>query len=169
MEPLTASDNPRSRELDDLYRHYGDLVFRTAYGVTKVKEDAEDVRQIVFLRLLKFAALPNIRRNPKAYFYRAALNLSLDVIRSRQRESSTIAAAQVALSFVKAETQGPESALEIIHKAMEQLDDRTKSLLSMRYVEERSDSEIARLLGKTRGSVAVRLFRARSRVRTFIE
>jgi RNA polymerase sigma-70 factor (ECF subfamily) len=53
--------------------------------VTGSAEDAEDVLQTVFLRLLRRLP-PDLQKNPKAYLYRAAVNQSLDLIRRRRRE-----------------------------------------------------------------------------------
>ena len=71
---------------DKLFRDHYALVYRTAYSVTASVEDAEDVVQTIFLRLLRREFPPDLKRNPKAYFYRAAFNVSLTVLRSRRRK-----------------------------------------------------------------------------------
>ena len=48
-------------------------------------EDAEDVLQTIFHRLAKQETAPDLLKNPKAYLYRSAVNVSLNVIRSRRR------------------------------------------------------------------------------------
>src|SRR5262245_33017478 len=85
--PKPTADN--SQEYEDLFREYYLLVYRTAYVITGSPEDAEDVLQTIFLRLMRRSAPPDIRKNPKGYFYKAAVHLSLDTIRSRQREVLT--------------------------------------------------------------------------------
>jgi RNA polymerase sigma-70 factor, ECF subfamily len=59
---------------------------RTAYSVTGSRQDAEDVLQTVFLRLLRRGFPPDFGRNPEGYLYRAAVNLSLNTMRARQRQ-----------------------------------------------------------------------------------
>ena len=56
-------DAAQTGNVDDLFRTHGDLVFGTAYAVTKMREDAEDVRQSVFLRLLKIGLSSDLRQN----------------------------------------------------------------------------------------------------------
>jgi RNA polymerase sigma-70 factor (ECF subfamily) len=68
-------------ELDRIFREHYQLVYRTAYGVTGRAEDAEDVLQTLFLRLLRRGLPLDLMKNPKAYLYRAAVNLSLNTIR----------------------------------------------------------------------------------------
>jgi RNA polymerase sigma factor (sigma-70 family) len=74
---------PLTEELDRIFREHHQLVYRTAYGVTGSREDAQDVLQTIFLRLLRREVPPDLKSNPKAYLYRAAVNLSLNMIRER--------------------------------------------------------------------------------------
>src|SRR5262245_29629520 len=88
MSIVTTSGPTRpslAHDLEDIFNEHAQLVYRTAYGVMGSHEDAEDVLQTIFLRLLRRAAQPDLNRNPKAYLYRAAVNLSLDMIRSGKR------------------------------------------------------------------------------------
>src|SRR5688572_12808487 len=92
MSTLAAPDvtnNPSTREFEQIFRQYSRLVYRTAYGVTGNAEDAEDVLQTIFLRLVRREPPPNLRNNPQAYLYRAAVNVSLSIIRSRREYAST--------------------------------------------------------------------------------
>src|SRR5262245_11097668 len=89
MQTAAASDSVgEAHELEDLFREHYQLVYRTAYGVTGRAEDAEDVLQTVFLKLLRRGHSPDLFKNTKGYLYRAAVNLSLDILQSRQRHVS---------------------------------------------------------------------------------
>src|SRR5262245_65746262 len=72
----TVIAGPLTREFEDIFREHYDLVHGTAFGVTGRREDAEDVVQTVFLRLLRREMPGEIQKNPKAYLYRAAVNRS---------------------------------------------------------------------------------------------
>src|SRR5581483_1067194 len=61
------------------------MVYRTALRLTESPEDAEDVLQTIFLRLLKRELTPELKQGMGAYLYRAAVNLSLNTIRNRER------------------------------------------------------------------------------------
>src|SRR5262250_3097862 len=90
MSTLAApkvNDKQSTQEFERIFREHSQFVYRTAYGVTGNAEDAEDVLQTIFLRLVRRDIPPNLKRNPKAYLYRAAVNVSLSTLRSRrQRE-----------------------------------------------------------------------------------
>ena len=84
--PRPASD-PEQQEVDDLFQEHYVLLYRTAYGVTGRVEDAEDVVQTLFLRLVQRERPRDLLRNPQAYLYRAAVNLSLQVVQARNSSS----------------------------------------------------------------------------------
>src|SRR6185295_13800299 len=71
-------------ELEKIFREHHAFVYRTAYGVTGRVEDADDVVQTVFLRLIRREFPPDLTSNPKAYLYRAAFNAAISVLRSRR-------------------------------------------------------------------------------------
>ena len=109
--------------------------------------------------------------NPKAYLYRAAINVSLDAVRLRRRDRQ-IAEQQLA---TPPDTSEPADSLEFesderrrLLDAMAQLNPRMVEVLVLHYEHDRSDAEIAKLLGKSRGVIAVTLYRARARLRKLL-
>src|SRR5215470_15249731 len=89
---------PFPQEFEDLFEEHYVLVYRTAYGVTGRVEDAEDVVQTVFLRLLQREKPRELLKNPKGYLYRAAINLSLTIVQNRRRRALTEASEDLAVS-----------------------------------------------------------------------
>jgi RNA polymerase sigma factor (sigma-70 family) len=87
-------------ELEKLFQAHHSRVFRTAQRITGSAADAEDVLQNVFLRLVRGQEGYDLSQNPEAYLARAAINASLDLLRSRTRAKS------VALDDVDAEALG---------------------------------------------------------------
>src|SRR4030095_8598895 len=79
----------------DLYERHYETVFRAALRITGNPADAEDVLQIVFLRVLareerrkgvsgdSGGDVENVAL-PAAYFRRAAVNAAVDVLRRRE-------------------------------------------------------------------------------------
>lgn len=154
------------QEVDRLFREHYSLVFRTAYGVTGSPEDAEDIVQTIFLRILRREFPPECVRNPRAYLYRAAVNLSLNTVRLRRRHVLT-----GEVEHFEAAASGPspdEERHKRLYEAIAELDPEESEILILRYVHEYSNGEIAKLLGKSRGTVAVRLFRSRARLKQLI-
>jgi RNA polymerase sigma-70 factor, ECF subfamily len=154
-------------EFEHLFREHHTLVYRTAYGVTGRTEDADDVVQTVFLRLLRRESPPDLKRNPRGYLYRAAFNAAVSVMRSRQRRVFTdnfedLPAPEVPLDGVDEELRRE------LHEAIAELEPRAAQILILRYVHDYRLAEIAKTLETTRSTVAVSLFRSRARLKKFI-
>jgi RNA polymerase sigma factor (sigma-70 family) len=159
------------REIVQLFREHYPLLYRTAYSMLGNPADAEDVPQTIFLRLLRSGLPPDLEENPKGYLYRAAVNLSLNVIRSRKRQRLVDDIGD--LEHLEIATDGNQSkgAEEVRHcvaEAIAELEPETAQMLLLRYTHNYSDAEIAKFLGTSRGSVAMRLFRARARLKNLL-
>jgi RNA polymerase sigma-70 factor (ECF subfamily) len=166
---LNVINEPLEQEFEQLFHEHYPLIYRTAYSVTGRPEDAEDVVQTIFLRLHRRGNLSAVNKNPKAYLYRAAVNAAVSVIRSRRRYVLTDDAAEFDRP-VEAKTSNEEPALQgQFLEALAQLSPAAVEILILRYEHHYSDAEIAKLLGTSRGAIAVRLFRARMRLKKFME
>ena len=75
--------------LEELFREHWQLVYRAAFSVLRNRHDAEDVLQNIFLKLFERELPADLPRNLPGYFYRAAVNASLNVVRSRKNEVVT--------------------------------------------------------------------------------
>jgi RNA polymerase sigma-70 factor (ECF subfamily) len=165
-EPIAANTLPR--EFEQVFQEHSEFVYRTAYRVLGNSEDAEDVLQSLFVRLLRREWTAEFARNPKAYLYRAAVNLSLNVIRSRQRSVLT-GDMEVFESEPRSEPAKEHTGQEeLLRKAIATLKPKAAEILLLRYVHGYSDAEIARLLGTSRGTIAVSLFRSKARLRKYL-
>jgi RNA polymerase sigma-70 factor (ECF subfamily) len=139
--------------------HHG-LVFRTAYRITGNAADAEDVLQTVFLRMLRRDQAAGILERQESYFRRAAINVSIDLVRSGKDSRN------VPLEDVPA-AAGPTDGRELrecLRKALARLNPKEAEIFALRYFEDLSNQEIARILGISQVHVAVILHRSRTRL-----
>lgn len=163
------NDNQRNLdpEFERLFREHHAFVYRTAYSIAGRVEDADDVVQTVFLRLLRREFPPDLTRNPKAYLYRAAFNAAISVIRSRRRNDLE----RIGDAEAPAAPPTPgvdEDTRRQLYDAIAQLRPTSAQILILRYVHDYDLAQIAKTLGTTRGSVAVSLFRSRARLKKAI-
>jgi RNA polymerase sigma-70 factor (ECF subfamily) len=172
MSTLTVADDangvPSAPEFEQFFREHYQLVYRTAYSVTGRVEDAEDIVQSVFLRLLRRESPLDLGRNPKGYLYRAALNLALDTIRRRRRHVLVRDNAFFESATRVVDVRETDDLDSRLWKAISALQPSSAQILILRYVHDHSLAEIARLLGSTRGTIAVSLFRSRARLKKII-
>ncbi len=154
--------------LEQLFWAHQERVLRAAYRITGSMADAEDVVQTVFLRLLQGGA--EQVDHAESYLYRAAVNGALDLLRRRaaERKVSVDDAAELAGN---APWSSPERSLSdgelraALREAIGRLSPRSAEMFALRYLEDRDNGEIARLMNMSQAVVAVMLHRARARVK----
>ncbi len=163
--------NAELEELGVLFRDYHKAIFRIAYRITGSQSDAEDVLQTIFLRLAPKHARRDFLPNAGSYLHRAAVNASLDLLRSRTRANS------VSLDVIdfdqssKLSHPSPEDDFadvelrKLIRHAVAKLEGRAATAFALRYFEGYDNSQIAEVLGMSQMVVAVTLHRARTRLR----
>ena len=161
----SVTDKPGLQEVEDLFREHHELVYRTAYSILNSAADAEDVVQSLFLRLVRRQVPPEVRTNVKGYFYRAAVNQSLDIIRSRRRYELVAGVEHLDVPSGSADSQFAERLHRQLEAALAELSPETVHILVLRYTHNYSDKQIAALLGVSRTAIAVRLLRARARLK----
>jgi len=165
-EPVSS---PKALEFEQMYREYAPLVNRTAWGVLENREDAEDVLHTVFLRLLRKGFPPEFQKNPHAYFYRAAVNASLDVVKSQRRHPTIHPVGVERVESGQSSTPSfDEERHQQVYAAIAQLPVESAEILVLRHMQNKSTAEIVETLGVSRAVVAVRLFRARARLRKLL-
>jgi RNA polymerase sigma-70 factor (ECF subfamily) len=151
----------------ELYERHYEAVFRAALRVTGNPADAEDVLQTVFLRVLAGARGGDVEdlALPAAYFRRAAVNASVDVLRRRELHAEAVyddRAPQVAVQ--------PRLLLkERLRRAIAALEKDEASLFLLRHVEGLSNEELAGMFQIEKNNVAVRLHRIRQRLQAELE
>ena len=171
LEPAGASPaiETAAIELERIFRENHALVFRAAYRITGNADDAEDVLQTVFLRMLKRDASAERVGNMASFLHRAAVNAALDLMRSRQNIRN-IPLDELEPVLAEPAHRGPDRAQssgeirEWLRGALARLNPRIAEMFALRFFEGKENPEIARLMNTTPGTVAVTISRTRDRL-----
>ncbi|NJK90245.1 MAG: hypothetical protein HC923_13245 [Myxococcales bacterium] len=99
-----------ARRLDELFRRYGPMVHRQARRMMPTADDAKDVLQDVFVRLLQVEASRLSRPDVSSFIYRITFNLCLNRIRDDRRRSQLLSARELEQGFI----DSPESRVELL-------------------------------------------------------
>lgn len=158
-----------SGQMEHLFQDHHGQVFAAAYRVTGNAQDAEDVLQTVFLRLLRRQDELDLSPSPVGYLHRAAVNASLDLMRARQRSSSTDVD-ELDVPEPRGESdperrQADREARIALRQAVLALSDKNAEIFSLRFFEDLSNRDIAENLGMSQTAVGVALHRARNQVK----
>ncbi len=160
------------QEFEELFQEHYQLVYRTAYAITGNRHDAEDVLQSIFVKLLQRGVTPEVKEAPARYLHRAAVNLSLNVLRNKRRRRLVDG---VELLDIPASPGGENDDARQrdeqhgrLTQAMTRLKPRALEILLLHYKHDYTDAQIATLLGTSRGTIAVTLYRIRARLKTLL-
>ena len=156
---------PLEQEFEQLFREHSQLLYRTAFSLLDSPADAEDVLQTIFLRLLRNGLPSGFQKNVKGYLYRAAVNASLDTIRARKRHDHADGVQRVGFSPESIDVDSVEENHRRLAEALAELDPEAAEILVLKYVHSYKDVDIAKVIGTSRGAIAMRLLRSRSRLK----
>jgi RNA polymerase sigma-70 factor, ECF subfamily len=142
-----------------------DRLFRAAWALTGSREDAEDLVQDTYVRVLR---RPRFIRGEDdlAYLLKVLRNTFLNRLRTRSRRPQTTLLPE-GHEFVEERTSTqPERALEAreIYEAIAELADDHRDVLVAVDVMGLSYREAAAALGTREGTVMSRLYRARQQI-----
>lgn len=158
-----------------LVRQYETGVFRLALSIVGDQAEANEITQETFIAALR--ALPSYqeKQSLKAWLYRIALNHS----RSHLRKRKVLERLRMTLtSIFQVETQKQalpeESAIQneneaAIWNSLNQLDERYRTVVILRYFHELSVAEISEILSVNEGTIHSRLYSAREKLRNALK
>ena len=151
-------------------------VYNLALRVLKNEEEALDLAQEAFVRA--WIALPNFRRQSqfRTWLYRIVTNLCYNRLPNLRRALNELGDDVIAeIPETDAAFDNPARGLEsrelrsYLHRAIDELDEKYRLLISLRYQQELSYDEIAATLHLPLGTVKTGLFRAREQLRRALE
>ena len=134
---------------------YGSAVYRLALCRLQNVQDAEDVYQDVFLRLLKEKRREWDGEQLKAWLLRVALNRCADIRRFRLRRP-VLALDEVPELAGPVDSEGAE-----LWEAVARLPEKLRTVIHLHYAEGYQTEEIAAMLGIPAATVRTRLRRGR--------
>ena len=140
---------------------YADAILRLSYAYLKNTQDAQDVCQTVFVRLLTEPREFESGEHERAYILRMAANACKDLLKSpwRRRTCDLEACAQV---------PAPETSDGSVLAAVNQLPAHYRSVIYLFYYEGYQASEIGEILGVPTATIHTRLARGRARLRELL-
>ena len=142
-------------ETEVLVQRYKDDVFKAAFSIVKIPEDAEDIAQETFLRYWNSEKEFESEAHIKAWLLRVAINRAKNTVLSfwwRNRTSY-----EDYMARLEFETESDHHALEAILS----LPQKYRIVLHLHYYEEYSIKEIAYILSLNENTVKTRLARGR--------
>lgn len=150
----------------ELTGRYGQLVNRICLSYADSSADFDDLRQDVWINVWK--SLDGFRADSSidTWIYRITLNTCVSCLRKRKRSVLTSPIDGIFPEPVDEEASDSlRERIRVLHGLISRLSPLDKAIMTM-HLDDRSNAEIAEVTGLTKGNVATRLSRIKSRLST---
>ena len=145
------------RLLTDHYEKY----YRLAYSYMRNEDDALDVVQESAYRAIRDCGRVKNRDYLSTWIYRIVVNTALDMLRKKKKETLTEEMPEIPVEDHYQETE--------LRTVLNQLDDKSRTVVILRYFEDLKLEEIADIVGDNLNTVKARLYRALKKLRLNLE
>lgn len=167
---ITSSQHPE-QGLTEAYDRYADAIFRHCYFRLGNRERAMELMQDTFCKAWEHLAKGRDIEHVQAFLYRIAGNLVIDEVRRLKRRPETSLEDLQEEGFDPSAEGGEAELQNAVDSAallaqLEHLDQQSRDVLVMRFVDGLPPQEIAALLGVSANVVSVRIHRATKKLRS---
>lgn len=149
-------------EAERLVNAYSDLILRLSYTFLKSTDDAQDICQTVFLKLLQAPRKFESGEHERAWIIRTAVNLCKDHLKSHWRRTTVELNAAAAVP-------APQEEEGSLLAAVNLLPPQYRTVIYLYYYEGYGAKDIARILGEKPATVSTQLNRGRQKLRILLE
>lgn len=154
------------------YEEFSDAIFRYCLYQTSKREVALDLTQDTFIKTWEYLSKGNKVDNLKAFLYKVAGNLVIDYRRKKKSESldQIIEGGMDVKSDIN-EMEQTENVFEkdLALKVIDQLEEKYKDVLILRFVEDMSIKEIAKIMHQGENNISVRIHRGIQKLKDALE
>ena len=143
--------------LTENYERY----YRLAYSYMRNEDDALDVVQESAYRAIRDCRKVRNKDYLSTWIYRIVVNTALDMLRRKKKENIT-----EELPEIPVEDQYQDLELRTV---LNQLDDKSRTIILLRYFEDLKLEDIADIVGDNLNTVKARLYRSLKKLRLTLE
>jgi RNA polymerase sigma-70 factor (ECF subfamily) len=150
-----------SEALTKLVDKYKDIAYNLAVSIVKNKEDAQDITQDSFLKVLE--NIQRFRSDSKfsTWLYRIVYNQSIGFVK-KENQLNKIDYSTLVDTYGKDDNN--EDRIQDLYKAINLLEDTDRNIIMLFYLAEKSIKEIAQITGFSISNIKVILHRARKKI-----
>lgn len=164
--------NGRQAAFSELVRRYQERVYWVARRMVGSHDDADDIAQEVFIKV--YRSIDSFREESSFYtwVYRIATNTSINFLK-RKKLRELIRFDDLVAPLISVEDQ-PDEAVEreenttLIERAIQRLPQKQRQVFIMRYYDELSYEEMAKILKKSVGGLKANYFHALKKIKEFM-
>jgi RNA polymerase sigma factor (sigma-70 family) len=164
MDIAAAMGNARQEFGELLERHRG-IVFKVANTYSRHPDDRADLAQEIAAQLWRAYPSYDSSRSFSTWMYRIALNVAISFVREHgQRRRHAVAFDESLHDAADESDEESNHAMRVLQRFIATLEPLNRALLVL-YLEERSQREIADILGISETNVSTKINRLKQRLR----
>ncbi len=155
-----------------LVKKYRTKMFNLAYSMIRNRETADDIAQDVFIKAYIYLSKFKYKSSFGTWLYRIAVNTVKDHLRKESRVNKISFDERLASPdiqedevVIKEEELEGERRKKLLHRAIQALPEKHRTILTLRDIQGVSYKEITGILNISPGTVDSRLYRARRMLR----
>lgn len=177
MMILTIENDDDRAFITQVYLKYRKLMYAVAIGIVRDPQIAEDMVSVAITEMIE--GIDTLRKvnccRMRSYIASIIRNDSIDYVRKRDRQGKySFLPDEATLNSIPAEGAVDDRILrtveiEVLRIAVAKLSQRERTLIQMKYVDEKNDKEIASILNIGQDSVRAYLSRARKHLLQIIK
>lgn len=145
------------KEFEKLYEQYGNLVYRIAFSIVKNREQSEDIKQIVFLKIWKIEKDKLPARNEASWLYSTTKNETLNYIK---KQKDTISLDDIYYITVDDKELNKIIDKDSYNKILDKLEPKEQEIISLKILGNLSFQEIAQMLDEPVGTIKWKYYKS---------
>ena len=149
--------NTEELDIEKVINEYGDMVYRLALTYGNTKENAEDIFQEVFLRLVRYQERLKSKEHVRNWLIRVTINCGKTYKMKLAKNQMLQLEEEIAVYSEYSQSEMEQK----VYLAVKSLPEKYRSIIHLYYYEELSIKEISECLKRKEGTVKSQLARGR--------
>lgn len=149
--------------IEEVVNVYSDMVYRIALNILCNVDDADDMMQEVFLRLIRSKNKIKSREHIKHWLIKVTINCSKSKVTENYKKH-TVSISEISESYASCSNEIDETIGSVM-----KLPEKYKVPIHLYYYQQLTVDEISKILGITRSGVRSRLSRGRNMLKEILE
>ncbi|MDC3412868.1 RNA polymerase sigma factor [Aquibacillus sp. 3ASR75-11] len=159
------TEHPHKEDMAKLFRKHSDMVYRTAYMLTKSRVLADDITQETFIQIIKKFHLYDSAKPIEPWMYKITINITRNMIRKHKLLNLVGVTTDISQGeVVEQEVLRGEWKSELWNE-INQLSRKSKEVVYLHFYAELTLSEVAEVLKIPLGTCKSRLHYALTKIR----
>lgn len=161
---------------DLLVKHFQQPIYNLVFRMINQKEEAKDVTQEVFLKVYKNISNYDQQAKVSTWIYRIATNTCIDYLRKKRemlfKDEKQIDFSNDNIAFTdESKLRSPQQIYEsqelsrAINQNISALPEKYRAVVILKYINDLTFEEIAKIIGEPENTVKTRLYRGRELLR----